>query len=143
MPIMGILCDGNWFYFFKFEDGRQAGSAPKFFLGKFPNGDWRQRIVERNPNDPKEFLRQTRLLCESLYFVFLSGYQAGLEAYWNRSVERSKNVSRESTPKWLAAKVLAGKALDEAKSAWNLRQENKLEESKVSADRALQFLFAR
>ena len=139
---MGILCDGNWFYFFKFEDGRQAGgrqagSAPKFFLGKFPNGDLRQPIVERNPNDPKEFLRQTRLLCESLYFVFLSGYQAGLEAYWNRSVERSKHGSRESTPKWLAAKVLAGKALDKAKSAWNLRQENKLEESKVSADRAL------
>jgi hypothetical protein len=143
MPIMGILCDGNWFYFFKFEDGRQAGRASKFFLGTFPNGDWRQPIVERNPNDPKEFLRQTRLLCESLYFVFLSGYQAGLEAYWNRSVENGKGAPRESTPKWYMAKVSAGNALEEAKSAWNLRQENKLEESNASADRALQFLRTR
>ena len=143
MPIMGILCDGNWFYFFKFENGRQAGSAPKFFLGKFPSGDWRQPIVEGNPNNPKEFLRQTRLLCESLYFVFLSGYQAGLEAYWNRSVERSKGTHRESTPKWHVAKVSAEKALEEAKSAWNLRQEDKYDESEKSANRALQFLVAR
>jgi hypothetical protein len=75
--------------------------------------------------------------------VFLSGYRTGLEAYWNRSVERSKDASRESTPKWHVAKVSAGKALEEAKSAWNLRQENKFEESEVSADRALQFLVAR
>ena len=46
MPIMAILCDGSYFYFFKFEDGRQAGNAPQFFLGKLPNGSWRQRIAE-------------------------------------------------------------------------------------------------
>ena len=145
VPIMAILCDGSYFYFFKFEDRRQTGSAPQFFLGKFPGGDWRQRIVEANPdnNDPRDFLRQTRLLCESLYYVFLSGYRTGLEAYWNRSVERSKGTLRESTPKWYVAKVSAGKALEEAKFAWNLRQENKFEESKASAERALQFLVAR
>jgi len=143
---MAILCDGSYFYFFKFEDRRQTGSAPQFFLGKFPDGDWRQRITEANPDNPndcRDFLRQTRLLCESLYFVFLSGYQAGLEAYWNRSVERSKNTLRESTPKWHVAKVSAEKALEEAKSAWNLRQEDKYEESEESADRALQFLVTR
>ena len=143
MPIMAILCDGNYFEFFKFVDGRPAGNAPQFFLGKFLDGSCRQRIAEMKPDDPGDFLRQTRLLCESLYFVFLSGYQAGLEAYWNRSMERSKNAFRESTPKWHMAKVSAGKALEEAKSAWNLRQENKYEESEVSADRALQFLVAR
>jgi hypothetical protein len=146
VPIMAILCDGTYFYFFKFEDRRQTGGAPQFFLGKFPDGEWRQRIAEANPdnpNDPKDFLRQTRLLCESLYYVFLSGYRTGLEAYWNRSVERSKNASRESTPKWHVAKVSAEKALEEAKSAWNLRQENKFEESKISAERAHQFLLER
>jgi len=145
---MAILCDGSWFYFFNFVDGRPAGNAQQFFLGKFPDGSWRQCIVEMNSDDPddddaKDFLRQTRLLCESLYFVFLSGYQAGLEAYWNRSMERSKDAFRESTPKWHVAKGLAEKALEEAKSAWNLRQEDKYEESEVSADRALQFLVAR
>src|SRR5947207_2290831 len=146
VPIMAILCDGSYFYFFKFEGRRQAGGAPQFFLGRFPDGDWRQRIAEANPdkpNDPSDFLRQTRLLCESLYYVFLTGYRTGLEAYWNSSLERSKGALRESTPKWHAAKVSAGNALEEAKSAWNLRQENKLEESKASAERALQFLVAR
>ena len=140
---MAILCDGSCFYFFKFVDGRPAGNAPQFFLGKFPDGSLRQRITQMNPDDPRDFLRQTRLLCESLYFVFLSGYQAGFEAYWNRSVKRSKETLRESTPKWHVAKVSAEKALEEAKSAWNLRQEDKHEESEESADRALQFLAAR
>jgi len=143
---MAILCHGAYFYFFKFEDGRQAGSAPQFFLGKFPNGSWRQYIAEAgldHPNDPGYFLRQTRLLCESLYYVFLSGYRTGLEAYWNWSLERSKGTPRESTPKWHVAKVSAGKALEEAKSAWNLRQENKFEESEASAKRALRFLVER
>jgi hypothetical protein len=143
-PIMGILCDGAWFYFFKFEDGRQAGSALLFSLGKFPSDlKWRRHIAEWDPANPEEFLRETRLLCETLYYVFLSGYQAGLEAYWNYSLERSKNGSRESTPKWHTAKISAGKALEEAKSAWNLRQENKFEESEASANKALQFLVAR
>jgi hypothetical protein len=35
VPIPAILCDGTYFYFFKFEDRRQAGSAPQFFIGKF------------------------------------------------------------------------------------------------------------
>ena len=140
---MAILCDGSYFYFFKYVDGRPAGNAPQFFLGKFPDGSLQQRIAVMNPGDPRDFLRQTRLLCESLYFVFLSGYQAGLEAYWNRSVERSKDAFRQSTPRWHNATVSAGKALEEAKSAWNLRQENKLEESNASAERALQFLVAR
>jgi hypothetical protein len=142
VPIMAILCDGHYFYFFKFEGRRQAGGAPQFFLGKFPDGSWRQPIAETNSDDPRDFLRQTRLLCESLYYVFLSGYRSGLEAYWNRSVERSKGTLRESTPKWHNATVSAGKALEEAKSAWNLRQEDKLE-SKASAERALQFLVTR
>jgi len=140
VPIMAILCDGSYFYFFRFENRRQTGSVPQFFLGKCPDGNWRQRIAEAdNPNDPRDFLRQTRLLCESFYYVFLSGYRSGLEAYWNRSVERSKSAP----PRWHNATVSAGKALEEAKSAWKLRQEDKLEESKASAEKALQFLVAR
>jgi hypothetical protein len=133
---MAILCDGSCFYFFKFVDGRPAGNAPQF-LGKFPDGSLRQRIAQMNPDNPRDFLRQTRLLCENLYFVFLSGYQAGLEAHWNRSVERSKETLRESTPEWHVAKVSAEKVLEQAKSAWNLRQEDKYEESEESTDRAL------
>jgi len=111
VPIMAILCDGSYFDFFKFEN-RRTGSAPHFFLGRFPDGSWRQLIAEANPdnpNDPRDFFRQTRLLCESLYYVFLSGYRTGLEAYC--SVERSKGALR---PKWHMAKVSAWKALEES-----------------------------
>ena len=100
-------------------------------------------LLRRIPTNSDDFLRHTRLLCDSLYYVFLSGYRTGLEAYWNRSVEKSKDALRESTPRWHNATVSARKALEEAKSTWNLRQENKLEESKTSAERALQFLVAR
>ena len=83
VPIMAILCYGSHFYFFKFEDRQQAGGAPQFFLGKFQNGSRRQLIAEiENPDDPddaRDFLRKARLLCESLYYVFLSGYRTGLE----------------------------------------------------------------
>jgi hypothetical protein len=100
-------------------------------------------LLRRIPTIPRDFMRRTRLLCDSLYYVFLSGYRSGLEAYWNRSMERSKVALRESTPRWHNAKISAGRALEEAKSAWNLRQENKIEESNASAERALQFLVAR
>jgi hypothetical protein len=135
VPILAVLCDGSYFCFFKFE-GRQAGRSPHFFLGKFPDGSRRQVIPERNSDDPTDFLRKNRLLCESLYYVFLSGYRSGLEAYWNRSVDRDKAASRESTPKWYGARVSAERALEEAKSAWNLRQKDKLKESNASAERA-------
>jgi len=69
MPIMGILCDGTLFYFFKFEDARQAGSAPKFSMGKLLLGQ--QHIAKWDSENPEAFFRQTRLLCETLYFVFL------------------------------------------------------------------------
>ncbi|RMZ90432.1 hypothetical protein DV736_g2320, partial [Chaetothyriales sp. CBS 134916] len=115
VPIMAVLCDGHCFYFFKFEDRRQAGEASQIFLGKFPEGHLRQSIAELAPgDDPTDFLRQTRFLCESLYYVFLSGYQSGLVGYWNQSVERSKSSPRELTPKWYNATVWAGKALEEA-----------------------------
>jgi hypothetical protein len=140
VPIMAILCDGSYFYYFKFEGRRQAGNASPFFLGTLPDGFSQQRIVQPNSGN---FLRQTRFICDTLYYVFLDGYRSGLEAYWNRSMERGRNALRESTPRWHNAKVLAGKALEEAKSAWKLRQEDKLEESNASAETALQYLKAR
>jgi hypothetical protein len=145
VPIMAVLCDGSYFYFFKFENRQQEDKELPFSLGTFPDGNWRLSIAETDSDDPVYFVRRTRLLCESLYYTFLSGYRSGLEAYWNRSMERSKSKGtlRESTPKWQNAKLLAGQALEEAKSAWNLRQDNQLEESKASAESALRYLKKR
>jgi len=143
VPIMAVLCDGNSFYFFKFVNRRQTRSAdPQIFLGKFADGSRKQFILEWSPDtDPEVFISQARLICESLFYVFLSGYQSGLDAYWNRSVERGKKQGRKrtSTPGWHKAKVLAGEALKVATSAWDQRREDK-EESRKSAERAFQLL---
>ncbi|KIX08114.1 uncharacterized protein Z518_02770 [Rhinocladiella mackenziei CBS 650.93] len=141
VPILAVLCDGTSFYFFKFPDRRQADGGPQSTWASSPEGRGRQPIAEIDlADDPTTFLLQTRLLCESLYYVFLNGYQSDLQAYWNHSVERSKGSSRDSTPKWYNATVSARKALEEAKSVWKLRQEGKVEESNISAERAHQFL---
>jgi hypothetical protein len=145
---MAILCDGKHFYFFQFVDRRQANASSQLFLGKFADGDRRVNIddIELNPSmDPRAFVRQIRNICDSLYYVFLSGYHSGLEAYWNRTVEKGKaqGEGRESTPGWHRAKVLAREALEEAKSAWNRYHDGKLAESKTSAERAVQNLAER
>ena len=82
---------------------------------------------------------------DALYYVFLSGYQSGLEAYWNRSLEKGKaqGKGRDSTPGWHKAMVHATQALEEAISAWNLHNEGKLDESKASGEKAAQFLAER
>ncbi|KIW22070.1 hypothetical protein, variant [Cladophialophora immunda] len=142
VPIMAVLCDGQYFYFFKFEDRQETGRrVSRFFLGEFPDGHRRQSIPELDHGDDAVvYLHQTRLLCESLYYVFLSGYHEGLKGYWNQSVERRKSALRESTPKWHNATVLAGKALKEATLAWYLRRDDQLEKSKASADKAREYL---
>ena len=147
VPIIAVLCDGRYFYFFEFLDRRHTHRrTPQFSLGTFPDGHWRQVIVDMDPSeDPAAFMYQIRHVSESFYYIFLRGFQTGLQAYWNRSMERSKSegTERQSTPGWYNATVSAGKALAEAKLAWDQRQENKLEESEMSAMRAVEFLTER
>ena len=127
-------------------DEQQKNASPKLFRGKFANGDQVVRIDEQLPStDRRTHVRQIRRICDSLYYVFLSGYEAGLKAYWNRSLERGKSQGkgRESTPGWHNAKVMARRALEEAVSAWAQYHEDRLEESRISAEKAHQFLIER
>src|SRR2546421_12601322 len=145
---MAVLCDGKHFYFFQFINRRQENASLQLFLGKFADGTQRISIndIELDPTtDLRTFVRQIRNVCDSLYYVFLSGYQSGLEAYWNLSVEKGKAVGkgRDSTPGWRKAAIQAKKALEEAIYAWNLYDEGKHEESMKSGERAVQFLAER
>src|SRR3954449_8088895 len=101
-PIIAVFCDGKEFRFFRFAGGRRTRTGnPVFFLGKFPSGSTRQVIPAPDPPIDKTFFRSTRALCETLFYVFLCGYQSGLESYLNRSVERGKKQGgRKSTPAW-------------------------------------------
>jgi hypothetical protein len=147
VPIWAILCDGKTFSFFRFVGRPLSGHAkPIFSLGQFADGTQVEPIFELAPGiNPVEFILRSRRLCESLFYVFLDGYRSGLEAYWVRSLERSRSEhrGRESTPMWQNAKTLAGEAIEEAKAAWIQWQENKVEESRTSAKNALDLLAQR
>jgi hypothetical protein len=146
--IMAVLCDGKHLYFFQFTNRRQRNASLQLFLGKFADGNQRITIddIELDPTtDLRTFVQRIRNVCDSLYYVFLSGYQSGLEGYWNRNVEKGKAVGkgRDSTPGWHKANALAKKALKEATFAWGQYHEGMLAESKISAERAVQALTER
>ena len=143
--ITAVLCDGKEFQFFRFVGGRQTRAGnPMFFLGKFPTGSTRQIIPVPDPPIDKTFFHSTRALCETLFYIFLSGYQSGLESYWNRSVERGKRQGgRKSTPAWHNATLMAKAAIEEAKLARTQWEERKTGESERSAEKALEYLAKR
>ena len=147
VPITAILCDGISFRFFEFLRRSPTRNAkPQLFLGQFVEGSEEEPIYEMAPGtDPTDFIRRSRRLCESLYYVFLKGYHTGLEGYWNRSVEKGRSDGKgiDSTPGWVKAKNLARAALEKAQIAWNLGKGGKIDESKVSAEHALELLARR
>ncbi|KAI9772380.1 MAG: hypothetical protein M1839_002459 [Geoglossum umbratile] len=144
VPIIAVLCDGRSFTFFKFLDRRQTRTAsPQFFIGQFPNGSLEQVIVGMAPGvDPTNFFHHSRSICESLFYVFLTGYHCGLKAHWDRSMEASKKQGhgRQSTPMWQKAVHLASDAIDSAKLACTQWEEGQVEESKKSAESVLEYL---
>jgi hypothetical protein len=125
--------------------GRQTRAGnPIFSLGKFPTGATEQIVPVPIPPIDKTFFHSTRALCETLFYIFLSGYQSGLESYWNRSVERGKKQGgRKPTPAWHNATLTAKAAVEEAKLASTLWEEKKLVESERSAEKALEYLAKR
>jgi len=144
VPIIAVLCDGKSFTFFKFLNRRQTRKAiSQFFIGEFPDNSREQPIMEMASGaDPESFLRYSRSLCESLFYVFLSGYHSGLKAEWNRSVEEGKKQgqARQSTPMWLNAIRLAEEVIEVAKLARIQSEEGRIEESNQSALSALECL---
>ena len=142
---MAILCDGRSFLFYKFVDKRSAKGYPQIFLGKFPSGKKELAMPTGGDMNRAAFYQQIRRTCDTFYYVFLIGYQTGLEAYWERSVEKSKEEGKErdSTPGWYRATVLAKRAVGEAVSAWNLFDEGNFTESVQRGERAVKYLAER
>ncbi len=149
MPIMAILCDGRSFYFFQFVFDRQGSKSPQFLQGRFPDGSDMVSVAVPGSSTSiaatTQFVREIRYACDGLFFVFLKGYQYGLEAYWNRSVARAKaeGKGRDSTPGWERAKFEAEQALQQAISAWKQFHDGNITGSKQTADLAMNHLMQR
>ncbi|KAF8459955.1 hypothetical protein BDZ91DRAFT_740688 [Kalaharituber pfeilii] len=123
-PIYAILSHGIDFHFFRFTPRSAKTSSAEQPLLTIARGYHMSlpqttavlatqppaRTYFHLPNvsctDPSIFLSQLRLLCETIFWVFLAGYTASLEAYLTRSrIEEKDNVERWAT------------ALDKAKNA--------------------------
>jgi len=148
IPIIAVLCDGRHFYFFQFVDRCQQDASPQLSLGVFANGDKAATVDDigsKGSINLRDYVRQIRNVCESLFYVFLSGYQTGLDGYWNRSVldGNTEGEGRDSTLGWSKANDLAKQALKEATSAWDLHNKGKVTESETSAQKAVQLLTNR
>jgi len=99
-------------------------------------------LITRNSNIAALY-SQTRALCESIYYVLLLGYQTGLEAFYNRSIERSKankGQGRMSTPKWHNALSLSKEATRMALLAHTQWEDKKIELSISSAEKAVELI---
>ncbi|KIX05927.1 uncharacterized protein Z518_03901 [Rhinocladiella mackenziei CBS 650.93] len=145
IPILAVLCDGNYFYFFKFIDRHGPHKNPLFLGGKYANGHRVMKIedIDLMPTaDSRTYFQQIRQTCESFYYIFLIAYQCGLEAYWQLSLEKSRTEGkgRESTPRWHRAVVYAKAAVDEALLAWRLIDQGDVTGSMESAERAAELL---
>ena len=145
VPILAILCDGNCFWFYKFDE--KHGKKPRFLQGAFGNNKFEISVPTGVDylTHPGLFVGQNRVVSEVLYYVFLVGYVAGLEAHWNRSeaAGKAEGQPRPSTPTWHKALDLARKSLKEATRASTLRKNDKVIESQEAADRAHQLLIER
>ena len=85
-------------------------------------------------------VKETRSVCEALYFCFLKAYANGLKAYWELSVNLSE---ADSTPMWRNAVTLAETALGQAKFAREEYDNGRLNESKAKAKEASEYLRER
>jgi hypothetical protein len=142
---MAILCDGHDFYFYRFVNKVHAKASPRLFLGEFPDGSTKIDLDDTSRKGGlslETFIKRLRRACDTFYYVFLSGYRTGLEAYWKSSVEKGR-AQGMATPGWHKAIAHATQALEEAVSAWNLYNEGKLGGLKASAERAAELLAER
>jgi hypothetical protein len=143
LPILGILCDGAQFQFFEFQKRKGAG---QFRLGEFANGDKRIAVVSPSRWDPnldtQQAVLQIRSVCEALYYCFLRAFSIGLNAYWNRSIERSKaeDKERDSTSRCKNAVTLSERALEEAKHGRVQYEKGKLAASQTTAENVVKTL---
>ena len=131
VPIFGVLCDGSTFEIFKFQE---QGSSYTFSRGCIL-GDpqaFRIDIPISNPSlRPTLFLKELRIICETLFDIMLQAYILSLEAFRDRSVEGSKKLSvpRKSPTNWEDALQLAHSASDKCRKADESRIDEEIEDA--------------
>ena len=147
IPIYGILCDGVTFEFFSFD----GSTKPFTFLrGCFP-GDPRplRRGLRLSDFELTEtttpFIRDLRVVCETIFGIMLLAYISSLTAYRDLSAAKStkEGKPRKSLDKWDDALQSAKEALQKSCNAYVRRQELGVELTNNMADDAIKALKLR
>ena len=126
VPVFGILWDGTYFHFFRFD----GSSKPSSFLrGSFPGDPIKFRYGIKLPDlttadeSALTFMRHVRLISETIFDLLLSGYIASIEAFRDRfSVRSAKEGARKSLAKWEDVLASAKRALCYFRNAESKRQ---------------------
>jgi len=139
-----VLCDGTTFEFFKFQE---HGNSYTFSRGCIP-GDpelFRRGLPISTPSNPTVFLKELRIVCETLFDIMLQAYILSLEAFRNRSVESSKKLKapRKSLVKWEGALVLAHSASGKCRRAEESRINGQINEANSISQEGIQDLASR
>ncbi|KAK2463738.1 hypothetical protein APHAL10511_004231 [Amanita phalloides] len=137
VPLFGILWDGTYFHFFKFDG---TSKPPSFLRGAFSADPikFRRGIKLPDLTDADEsalpFIRTVRLISEVVFDLFLSGYVSSIEAFCDQSSVRSaKEGTRKSLTRWEDGLTSAQQALHHFRDAESKRQGR----DKTGADQAV------
>ena len=145
VPIFGVLCDGSTFEFFKYQE---QGGSYTFSRGCL-SGDaqaFRMGLPISNPSlSPKLFLKEFRIICETLFDIMLQAYVLSSEAFRDRSVARSTRLSApgKSLTTWEEALRSARSASDKCRKADESCSHGKIEDANSMAHEGMQDLASR
>jgi hypothetical protein len=148
VPVYGILCGGTSFEIFKFEGTpvKPHSFSRGCFIGDphplrrgLPIGDF--TLTENT----KPFIRDLRLICETIFDVMLVSYVNSLNAFRNQSEDRCRT---EGKPRngllqwqlWDQAITSARDALDKCREAEVDRRADVIDRANVTVDEAFKAL---
>jgi hypothetical protein len=116
-PVFGVLCDGSAFEFFKFEDENKLFSFSHGCISGDPSPLQRGLPIS-SPSNPRLFIKELRVICETFFDVMLQAYISSVEAFHDPSLARGKkNKQWESLTDWEDALQLVHGALKKGHQA--------------------------
>lgn len=120
-PIYGILCDGNRYEFFRLNRSTKPAIFSRGIItqgdGQHPFDAEALRIADFSGTSASGFIKSLRPVCEAIFSLFLLSYVNGIEAYFQRSLERNQYQPLKSTSVWASCHALATNALELALAA--------------------------
>jgi hypothetical protein len=140
--VYGILCDGDAFEFFVFDAATEPFSFKRGLRPTDPPTDLLRAFqlpYLASTSTTRPFIDALRPICEIIFDLLLSGYVSSLEAYHNRSVNKSARGGQQ----WEGAISAAVRASQDFRDAETKRQTLLTDEANLIVEKAMASLKRR